>query len=135
MYEFNERVREITRQLKSNLYWLPESRAVSIIINHKSISDVRSRLFVDSARDLGTGPSLWTELQKCLVVRQQKVQTKAVLSLPILTKTTSSWLAVHMATNILREKIFKQTHRRYLYQTQETYDEMLRENTMDRRSG
>ena len=38
-----------------------------------------------------------------------KVQTKAVLSLPILTKTTSSWLAVHTATNILREKIFKQT--------------------------
>ena len=33
----------------------------------------------------------------------------AVLSLPILTKTTLSWLAVHLATNSFRGNNFKQT--------------------------
>ena len=141
MYEFNERVSEITGQLKSNLYWIPEQYK---LLNHISFSDVMRALswpsnslcrFCQGSGNRAKSVDQSKSYKSFWLSFNNKVQTKAVLSLPILTKTTSSWLAVHTATNILREKIFKQTHRRYFYQTQETYDEMIRENTMDRRSG
>ena len=132
---------EIIGQLKSNLFWLLEQYQ---LLNHKSFSDIMRALswpskahcrFCQGSGIMAKSVDQSQRYKSVWLSFNNKVQTKAVLSLPILTKTTSSWLAVHMATNILREKIFKQTHRRYFYRTEKTYDEMKRENTMDRRSG
>ena len=115
MYEFNERVSEITGQLKSNLYWIPEQYK---LLNHISFSDVMRALswpsnslcrFCQGSGNRAKSVDQSKSYKSFWLSFNNKVQTKAVLSLPILTKTTSSWLAVHTATNILREKIFKQT--------------------------
>ena len=56
--------------------------------------------------------SFWeqgTVTKHCVVVLQWGPKQGAVLSLPILTKTTLSWLAVHLATNGFRGNDFKQT--------------------------
>ena len=121
MYEFNERVSEITGQLKSNLYWIPEQYK---LLNHISFSDVMRALswpsnslcrFCQGSGNRAKSVDQSQSYKSVWLSFNNKVQTKVVLSLPILTKTTSSWLAVHMATNILREKIFKQTHRRFFF--------------------